>query len=1345
MGAKYIKPNIRKYTSFDELHNDKDCMGFLSSAMGRSLTFDDLFLSGKSFIVTEPGYGKTRLLKEIVVSAESFGKHAIFVDLKKVTGDLDSFLQTKTDIFDVLDDKLDVNKATLFKTKGFLAVNKKDMIVCLDALDEVNTNEFPKVVNSIRELSKKYKRVSIFVTCRYHHFRKYQELFLNINFDFLKIDSFSKEQVNLYFENLDIPKQNIEQVIDILKFKGRDLVIQIPRYLEMLSSWMKGKDTKVSDRLTKAEIFEWFIYMKLETEENKTGFQKKEIIKRVLEKVALLMEIHQTNLLKKEELVSIFDDVKSNLNLSFLQQVPIELFYERTVLKDNIDTVEFENTEFQEYLAAKEILRLGRPIQVVFDLAVDQEIQEIFPSWYNTLSFIVDLDADLLKPLLDFGIQKTNIVEYEEYHRFLTSVNGERLTEDTRKQIFNNIFTYYQKVLHWIPYDVAEKLAFYFDLSQENILKNYENAKNNTECFVRKGNVAIIIGFLIEKKVFDEVRKQYWCSKLIEFASDRNSNGVLQRNVIFAISKFKNIELLRRIEYLKNTEDSLILNDFISACITVDPNNSFAISTFVQGTKVENIYARYGFYQITQKDSIKKMLFYFLNDEQFLFAFIKQENIFGDKDNKIAINIRKIWTKEFQRSLEKIVVKALGHQQYWFMSEKSNWLRSIILLLAEKDREFIFSLIRSIRTNKYLRANYFYLQAVFALILKKEQVSKFIQELKTVEQGVEIGLNTLLQMYYSKRTDGKEVFGEGEKYFRIEYKHFKDNLRKKSKESIEEARVLKEFRFKLEPAKGKYISDVFEYYLSNKDKIVRKWLTFDRKRLQTLLIDSILNKFDPGAQTLIIKARKPGGGKSYTTHAWIWTFGICLVIAQDLGINVSRFRKKIVGYIPFAYPEHLKAIFYLIPQLKKEEIDSLLTIYQEKRSDDLVRFMPTSFIDACKNYKISEAVTILKAFVDQTEFSIHERREALGAVVNIASDKKYLEEVFKRYVMLSGDDVRLAEMSNRYLIEKFMDTESIKWRLEEIKKKAAPFVQSNEFHPVGEFEQEFWEKKFAKPLMSISDPRYKKDFLSLLSFSFDYFKQEENSWRYVTYLWEIVFSYFNNLRGTRSYSHFREIEQYVRQNSCLEGINWFMSKLRELRSNYMDSIGKPQSIAECIKKYNRLKEVQYLDIATPIDLVNIIRDVIDTDLIHFIEDEGYYKVIKDVKGKQEVLIQKTLKTQFENSLLKRGFRKYEVDIRREEQLLDDKRTDFLVSYGFVGPILIELKRTDTPEVSNYKKRQLYKAKLLQYVEGYKAHFCFFILFQIKKNYPLDNVLSDVRSVYKDCNKVEVKGLNCIKS
>jgi hypothetical protein len=274
--------------------------------------------------------------------------------------------------------------------------------------------------------------------------------------------------------------------------------------------------------------------------------------------------------------------------------------------------------------------------------------------------------------------------------------------------------------------------------------------------------------------------------------------------------------------------------------------------------------------------------------------------------------------------------------------------------------------------------------------------------------------------------------------------------------------------------------------------------------------------------------------------------------------------------------------------------------------------------------------------------------------------------------------------------------------------------------------------------------RYKDKLLSLLNESFAIYQRGPDYNSYAQYLWDIVAAYFHNLRETKSYLHLKDLENYIQRHSSEEGMNWFKYKLHKLRAEYMLYIGKPQSIAECIQKYNNLKETQYLDIATSVDLVELVKKVINEDMRRWVEDEGAYKFIQEARKKQEDLIQKTIKTQFENGLLKRGLRN-ECDIIREHQLLDGKRVDFLISYGFTGPVLIETKRLDNQEIVNHRKRRWYKKKLLQYIEATQSALGIFLIFRINDKYTLKDYLPKVKDVYKDDHNVTIMGLDCIEN
>lgn len=1338
----YIQPAVKFYSSFDKaLSADTEWSQYLSHRED-NLEFKDLFNFPRTFVVAEPGYGKTRLLREIVSRASNEGKKAICVETKKIT---------ETAVKEFILNQL--KNASVLKSDGFELKNEEGIIICFDALDEVKLEDFSCTVEKIKAFLAEYEKITAIISCRWYFFRKYKELFSDLNFRYARIFPFSEEQVETYLKHNSLSQENAKKIFDTFAFRGRNLVIQIPRYLELLIIYIKDKGIKHIPEITKASLFEFFIYKKLELEDENLDTQKRDLIKRVLEKLALIMEIYQTNLLKKDELMSFFDDLQSDLKSSLLQQIPIEVFYNKTILKDNIDTIEFDNTEFQEYLAAKEIIRLGKNIRTIFELSVDPEIREIYPSWFNTLGFVVDLDVSILKPLLDFGrMSKEGITQDEEYHRLLTKVDVRRLPIEEKKAIFEQVFTYYQSVLHWIDWDIARNLSLYFDKSQDELIKYYIDEKrfrnNETKRFIFLGNVAQIVGFLLEREIFDNKEKAYWKRKLIKFAKDKNENGVLQRHALFALGKLKDDTVIKEVESAWKSKNESIENRFLDLCREVNPNHDLSIKYFIKGTKQESIYARYGLYEVTEIQSVKKLLYAFISDSLFLNRFIDQENIFKDSDEKIIDNIKEVCDSDIENKLQSIIQKAFKSGN-WYEIRQSKFIEKIALFLKSKDKNYIFKLISQIPKSNNLKRTLYSLSNLFCILLEKEQVEEFVNQLLYFEKGKFDAMWTLQQIKFSKRANAKEIYEEGRRYLIDEYKEAENGWKKQGKEPSEKERLYKEFRFKLQPEKGQYFPSVFEFYLGNKKTLNPLITDKEKERLKKLAEESILEKFDPGEQDIKI-TKQSGSGRSYTIHPWIHIFGSCIQVVSDLKlqINIKKYKKKIINYIPFAYSRHLEAIFSLVKDVQPDEIKDLLAIYKRKNSD-LPRFMPDSFIMASERYVIKEAVPILREFVTQKDFSIYDRIAALKALEFLNPDVRFLKRVFTQYIKDKKGLCGLAEKANELLIENHKDEEAISWRFGELIKRAFPFNEQTGMHGAGSQELELHKKEFAAPLMKLKNPQYEKQFFDLLDKSFHILKKDEH-WPYAQYLWQIVCAYFDNLKEKRSYKSLRNLEKFVKEHSSDENINWFKYRLKELKRSYIMFIGKPSSVNECIQKYNKLKTQQYMDIVTAYDLYEKVKDVIDTDLRRWVESEGAYSFIVEDKvshGKKqgEKLIQKTITTQIENAFLKKGL---EVNITREPQLLDDKRTDFLIFYGFIGPILLEVKLSTNRDLVGSQKtlqsKPSYKS-LSQYMNGYNAHFGVFLVFDNKKRTQKSDKwethFGKISEAYQKIDNVTVLGLS----
>lgn len=1337
----YIQPAIKFYSSFDEaLSIQQELIRYIFFEEGK-WEFKDPYSFPRTFVVAEPGYGKTRLLQEIVERAKNEGKKAIFIEPKKITeATAKKFIENQS------------KNSCVPKSDGFELRNDQDVVVCFDALDEVKREDFSRAVEKIKVFLEQYEKITAIISCRWHFFQRYKELFNGLKFRYLRIFPFSKEQVHTYLNGSLIPQEDIERIMSILSFRGRDLVIQTPRYLELLVSYIQDKGIKNVGEITKAELFEFFIYKKLEMEDKNLNTQKHDLIKRVLEKLALIMEIYQTNLLKKDELMSFFDDLKSDLKSSLLQQVPLETFYDKTVLKDNIDTIEFDNTEFQEYLAAKEILRLRKNNRTIFELSVDPEMREIYPSWFNTLGFVVDLDISILKPLLDFGQNRgERITEDEEYHRFLTKVDTEHLTAEERKAIFKQVFEYYQWVLHWIDWDIAQNLSYYFEKSQHDLLKYYADERryraNETMRFVCLGNVAQIVGFLFERDIFDYRERAYWRQKLIRFAKDKNENGVLQRNTLFALGKLRDDTVIKEVESVWENEDKLIRDAFWEFCREANPNHNSSIKYFIEGTKQGSIYARYGLYNITRRRSVKQLLDAFVCDPAFLHSFLEREGIYKDRDGQLIENIKTVWNGEIEAKLQVAIQKAF-ESKHSYEAEHSEFIKNVALLLKSKNRAYLFNLISQVAQNNNLKEYLFRFEPLFSALLEKEQVNQFVMELSKFDNGKPVASRTLQRMKLSQRTNADEIYEEGRKYFRKEYKEAESRWATRDKGRRREKHLHTVFRFKLEPKKGKYNPDVFRFYLDNKHQLKLLLKQKDKDRIKTLIEGSIFGQFDPGEQDLKIISRGDGS-TSYEIHPWIGIFGDCIKVARELGLDVTGYRKKIIRYIPFAYDEELDAIFSLVLDIQPDEIEALLSLYK-KRTSDVWRFKPDTLVRASKRYVIKEAGPLLREFIAVSEFSIYERADALKTSEFLHPDNGFLKKVFEQYRNENNEQRKLAENANQLLIENHEDEEAINWRFDELIKRAFPFKEPTGVHSVSEHEHELREKEFAAPVMKLKHPQYENQFLCLLSESFKMLRRD-GYWSYVQYLWEIVCAYFDNRKEERSYEPLRNLESFVEKHSSAEGINWFHYRLKGLKRSYISFLGKPTIVAECIQKYNQLKSQQYLRIATPHDLYEEVKDVIEKDLKQWVESEGAYSFIVGTKIKEssrqnyEDLIQKTIKTQIAYVLSQKGFEK--IDIEREPQLLDGKRTDFLIFYGFIGPILVEVKLATNRDLAhhNLHLQPSYK-NLVRYMNGYKAHFGILLVFdtmeRIEGTENWEAHFERIKNAYQNIKNVTVLGLQC---
>ena len=349
----YITPITKIYSTFSEAKEEQDRYGGVLFDEEQRLSISDLAQGKRNIVIGEPGIGKTLLLTKIKDHLDNEGIANTLISLRQ------------TDSADAIH-------------KFAETVTNAPKVLLLDSLDEVQSSSLPSVLPKLEEISKKHPHLSIYLSARWVFISKHSKSFPE--YRFIMILPFSRRQVREYLSAAGRSQGEIDMLLNrIMSFNHRTLVIQIPRYLFYLVHFMKSKGVEAAVDVSRNELFEYFIYSKLELEEQKLNADTRSLMKRLLEKLALTMEIYQTNTISKDELMTFFDDLKSDLKVALLSQITLQAFFDNSLLKDNLDYVEFENTEFQEYLAAKEITRFPDPSWTAFNFAADPNANDTTP------------------------------------------------------------------------------------------------------------------------------------------------------------------------------------------------------------------------------------------------------------------------------------------------------------------------------------------------------------------------------------------------------------------------------------------------------------------------------------------------------------------------------------------------------------------------------------------------------------------------------------------------------------------------------------------------------------------------------------------------------------------------------------------------------------------------------------------------------------------------------------------------------------------------------------------------------------------------------------------------------
>jgi hypothetical protein len=716
---------------------------------------------------------------------------------------------------------------------------------------------------------------------------------------------------------------------------------------------------------------------------------------------------------------------------------------------------------------------------------------------------------------------------------------------------------------------------------------------------------------------------------------------------------------------------------------------------------------------------------------------LEKSSVFKEQDATIVDHISSVADGDLLLLSEQAIVASL-HLDTAHDAKRSQFVLSLGRMLKHVVPSFLTQTI-----DKIFAANpqsgLFFASEFFAAILDEADLPSFVEAMSATGQD-RIAFN-VLQLIRSSGKDGSEkVFEAGRALLPAQYNQWDEWQRsdRKQSENAYNAQVLSEFRTLLEPTPGQYSPAVFSFYLQN-SKIIEPSLTQrERDRLLDLLTGSVFSIIDPSNYPLTAVETQQGHTTSYSVSGHINVFGSALLVADRLGMDITKFRQRIINYIPFAYSDEISAILRMCPNISVAELRAVIDTYIQHKSD-LWRHQPGSFIYVVERHHIEAAVPVLQMMARESQFPASTRIQAMTVAESLAPNKLFLHEFANNNGPAPQTaDEGVIDASVGLLIAVHSDPAAIRRRLSEVLARAMSFVSVSGVHPISSLEEELTGGRgFASPLFKVRVRGFEDDYLQLLDRAMELWPKGKEFYPYSTYLWDIVYAYFDNLKESGSYEPLQLLEQKVASLKDSDGSNWLAARMSKLRRSYLAFLGKPQNIAEAIQRYNIARVYDNKKIANSNDLAYQLREVIEKDLKHWIQSEGAYDMLltgKLYKAKHqqfEKLLQKTVKSQLESALMKRGF---QVDVIREPQLLDDKRTDFLIRYGFAGPVVLEVKLTSNVDMQTPNPQLSTSFKSLKrYMRGYGASHGIFLVVDNKRS----RYLSEIKSAFQSIRNVWV--------
>lgn len=1289
----YIVPKITKYSNIDELLKNKSKTPSLFD-IENFLSIDDLLSENFVCIVGEPGVGKSRLISEIK-------KH-----------------HTKKLLFTC--------NASDFKSQEI----PSGIEYCIvDALDEVDGSAFSNTLQLIKQYKEKHQDVKVMFSCRKHYVVSYASIFSSCTkLVFVEVNRLEDREITKIIDTCsDITKENINKSPKLRK------LLSIPRYLTFLlkSENQRGAISNIGD------LFEFIIDNSIEEALMVDNAIKKEnlkvIIKRILEKIAFIMEISRKDKISKDDLYTIIDELKGNMAHMLVAKFDL-FFFESRILKETNGILQFENSEIQEYLAAKELGRQENIESVLYDVAVQKELKHIYPNWYDViphLSYSKDRSDSFVNVFKLITAYESHL-ENETFESLLRYVNPSTLGDQQRADLFSILFEHYQRVPAYIKWrgPIENLIQECYTSSCNKKLRAFSDQLNE----IQLTNIYAILGGLVENNKLDESVIKYWKDAATVLMGTKDSK--MQQTALNFYYALKDDEELRELastfnsftedvkqKYIEVTgyrkiTDKLVIDCWLTYC---DKSNPEAVNAVLYIDNPESIiYA----YNKILTEGIRE----FFNPNGSLLVFYelslqKQFNIVWEhnQDSKILM------TK---------VIACFVKNRTYSSPKDINTVVKQILLEEETGKIFFYCFEKDIwELNELFRT--FDADVTDADLISK--LDTLLKDIKAEESEVDYILTVLVNKIRKDKSK-KNTISKYIKRYEKTFELWDQDSREMVQEREPDPSLIQAYESLSSPELSKYNKFETAYKLSKK-------IDFLSKQEHKPIVDVITDFFkEIDLDKLIVKKN---GENSYRLSSTLVKIPSYVKVLHHLGYRVllEKYKDILIKTLPIVCrttnfdPREIKDIYKsVIGNINKDD-KSAIVKWWKAREDDFMNISPDDISACITDYGIDALSYKLEEYIEKyiENDSLENRIAASRALEVISEDyckwdiNKY-KDLFKRLEDESIESIKM--QCNAIIIEKFQDSEAINWRIEYLKANVTKSFhnETGHFRCISREESEMISTNpyMFRCFMNIKDNDGLIDqMFELFNFGLS-ISVKPDTQEYSSYLLRQIYLFFVNTNKVTYISELRKrVEAFNTTNMSYLAYNIMNNAENIFLKNERITISK------AIKLYNRCIDEFYLQIRNNGDLRRYFSKI-QYEVQKEIQDQGIYALVRQ-QSLNEDFIQRELKNTIINKCCQIGLQTIQVD--REVALQDNKRTDFLIRYGLCDPIMIELKLLHNPEIKNMKKRQEYKKKFVQYTNATNACLSLFWVFDVHKGGSVQD-FEKLKAEYNDLDNTLVLLTDC---